>query len=137
MRCFEKLVKSRFLANAVAELTLAREAVKGSVLKDTTPMLSFRAKDRKAFYKMILDFYGLLDEMIDTPRDPNGLYYFQMDGIIFMYAQNKRYLNNAVMYNHNINGDIPVHKTKHVLPNATFHTALIDTRVQFPRRAVN
>lgn len=134
MGCFEKLVKSHFLANVSAELSLARQTVKRLDETQLKPSFVYNKKERKRIYDEFLYQFYVLEDIADNIQEDDTkdlIYYFQLQHIIFIYSQTKRQLNDAVRYSYNLNGDIPFCISRHRLAGRTIYTALIDTRLQF------
>jgi hypothetical protein len=135
MGCFEKLVKSKFLANVSSELRLARQAVLSVTNTNLTPTIYGSKKDRKSLYDDYVYYFYLLEEIVDSLEEPDCvktmIYYIKYDTVMFIYSMDKGQVEDAIRYNYNLNGDIPLYKTKHRLKNKTVYTVLIDTRIRF------
>jgi hypothetical protein len=134
MGCFEKLVKSHFLANVSAELSLARQTIKKKDDTQLEPSFVYNRKERKRIYDEFVYEYYVIEDIIDQLREDDSsdlIYYFQIQHIVFIYSQTKRQLLEAVKYSYNLNGDIPFCMSRHRINGYTLYTALIDTRLQF------
>lgn len=135
MGCFERLVKSHFLANVSAELSLARKAVQSLGQISSTPMLFLNERDKKEVYAELTYQLYLIEDMVDTLRetkeDKRTIYYCQTDSYIFVYSRDKKQVQEAIRYSYNLNGDIPLCKARHRVFGKYVYTALIDTRIQF------
>lgn len=136
MRCFENLVKSRFLANVSKELEMARRTLE-SASHPLLPDDFVFNKDLKRFLydECVFEFF-LLEEIADTveemtEEDKEMIYYIQLQELVFIYSAKKAQLEDAVRYTFNVNGDLPLYKGKHRIKGITFHTAIIDTRFSF------
>lgn len=140
MGCFESLVKSHFLANVTKELSLARNALQSMNLTQLPIALPNNKKVRKDVYDDYVYYYYLIEEMIDTLKESTSadtIYYMQMDHIIFVYTLDYSQFKDAIRYSHNLNGDIPYHKSKHRIAGCTMYTALYDTRLCFTPFSIN
>lgn len=134
MGCFDRLVKSHFLTNISAELSMARQTVKSMGHPYLAPMHYFNKKAKKQVYNDVLYYNYLLEDMMTTMAGYIGtemIFYFQLDNIIFIYSESKKQIDEAIGYTYNINGDIPFHRSRHRIEGITIHTALIDTRLKF------
>lgn len=134
MRCFESLVKSKFLANVSNELSLARQAIR--TMSQTAFPTNFYCdkRDRKALYDEYVYQYYLLEEIkdtIDNTIDPELIYYVQYDHIMYLYSLVKNQVTDAATYNYNIHGILPLYRGRHRIDGYTVYTALLDTRLTF------
>lgn len=140
MGCFEKLVKSNFLANISDELSMAREAVKSMSLNSLPPQIFPNKKDRKALYDDYVYEYFLMEEIEDTINegmDPKFVYFMQVDDFIFVYSHNHQQVVDSIQYAYNLNGDWPIYKARHKFGSVTIHAALLDTRFEFIPTSLN
>jgi hypothetical protein len=134
MGCFDRLVKSHFLANVSAELSMARQTVKLMSHPYLAPMHFFNKKAKRVVYKDVLYYNYLLEDMVATMAGFEGtdmIFYYQLDDTIFIYSESKKQLNDAIKYTYNTNGDIPFHRARHKIDGRIVHTVLIDTRLKF------
>lgn len=136
MRCFEKLVKSRFLANVSKELEMARRTLESASQPPLPTEFIFDKETKKMLYDHCLYEYFLLEELSDTvdemtEDDLNMIYYIQLPEFVYVYSHKKAQVDDAVRYTWNVNGDLPLYRTKHRIKGVNFHTALIDTRLNF------
>jgi hypothetical protein len=136
MRCFEKLVKSRFLANVSKELEMARRTLESASHPLLPDDFVFDKGIKKLVYDQVAYEYFLLEELSDTvdemtEEDNEMIYYIQLPDLVFIYSAKKAQLKEAVRYTLNVNGDLPLYTTKHRIKGLTFYTALIDTRYKF------
>lgn len=134
MRCFDRLVKSHFLANVSSELSMARQTVKSMSHPYLAPMHFFNKKAKKEVYDDVLYYNYLLEDMATSMAGFEGtdmIYYFQLDDIVFIYSESKKQIDEAIGYTYNVNGDIPFHRARHKIAGLIIYTALIDTRLKF------
>lgn len=134
MRCFESLVKSKFLANVSNELSLARQAVR-SMSQTLFPATHFADKrDRKKLYDDYVYQYYIVEEIRDSLKestDPDIIYFLQLDHMTCFYCLTKSLVTEAVMYNYNLFGYIPIYNGRHRIDGYTVYTSIIDTRMSF------
>jgi hypothetical protein len=136
MGCFESLVKSHFLANVSIELSLARKTLKNINLTQ----LPTSKKERRELYDEYVFQYYLLEEMEDTLKeieDVDEVYYMQLDHIVYIYTLSYTQFKDMLQYSFDMNGDIPIFKTKHRIKGHTMYAALFDTRINFTPFSVN
>lgn len=135
MGCFEKLVKSKFLANVSSELKLARQTVLSVTNTNLTPIIYGSKKERKRLYDDYAYYFYFLEEIFDSLNEPDCvksmIYYIKYDTVAFIYSMDKGQVEDAIRYNYNCNGDIPLYRTKHRINNKTVYTVLLDTRLRF------
>ena len=99
MGCFEKLVKSKFLANVSSELRLARQAVLSVTNTNLTPTIYGSKKDRKSLYDDYVYYFYLLEEIVDSLEEPDCvktmIYYIKYDTVMFIYSMDKGQVEDA------------------------------------------
>ena len=138
MGCFERLVKSKFLANISSELSLARTKIQVVDPAQFPSMIHFEKSAKKRIYKDYLYFYFLMEEMSDSViesinenSDPDTLFCIEADHIVFIYSNNLNQVKEAVKYSYNTSGLIPIYRSKHKIKDKVMYTALMDTRILF------
>ena len=130
MGLFKDLIKSKFLANAVSELALARN----SLLKNEPLFINqythiFNTEMKKDVYDYYLNAYGFAYDLVDASYEEDDMiYYIHEEDMIFIFSRSKRQIDNSIKYSFNINGDIPVYRGKHRVKSRLVHTVLIDTK---------
>lgn len=133
MGCFSQLVQSKFLSRAKEELLSAQRKLKAgdAPLFDST--LLFDEKDKKQVYDTYIWDYDLLAEIEEmeegAPKDV--IYYIQEDYLLFIYSRTRKLINEAILYSYNVNGDIPLCRSKHTINKCVYFTVLIDCRINF------
>ena len=140
MGCFEKLVKSKFLANVSSELSLARERIQTADLAQFPAIHCFNKVEKKLVYDDYIYHYYMLEEILDSIKESlakDTLFYIEVDHITFMYSANQNQVKEAILYSYNVNGLIPLYKGRHRLDGVTMYTAMIDTRIHFTPVAPN
>lgn len=133
MSCFNQLVQSKFFSRASEEFASAQRKLKaGQDLRFDTTLL-FDKKDRKYVYETYVWDYYLLAEIEEmgenSPKDV--IHYVQEDHILFIYSRTKKLIDEAILYSYNVNGDIPLCKSKHIVNGCAYFTVLIDCRICF------
>lgn len=135
MRCFEKLVKSKFLANISAELKLARQTMLSTSNSSLVPVLLYSRKERKNLYDDYVYYYYFLEEIqqsvVEPTHEKSIIYYVKYENVLFIYSADKSQVDDAIRYSYNVNGDIPLCRSRHKIANTTIYTALMDTRIRF------
>lgn len=134
MGCFERLVKSRFLANVSAELQMARQTLQLMSHSSMDIMLTFDVKDRIHIYETFSEENNILEEISESLSESDGIdyiYYAVVDDFVYAYSRSLKQLKEAVRYSYNLNGDMPLYMTNHIIDGVKVYTALIDTRIQF------
>lgn len=96
----------------------------------------FDKETKKMLYDICLYEYFLLEELSDTvdemtEEDLGMIYYIQLPEFVFIYSNKKAQVDDAIRYTWNVNGDLPLYRSKHRIKGLNFHTALIDTRLSF------
>lgn len=134
MGCFEQLVKSKFLANVSKELRMARQVLHSMSQTHFPAIVPGTVEERKDLYKEYVYHYFLdkeIKESLSEDDDPVNIFYVQLDHIVFIFSLRKDQVTEAVTYNYNVSGFIPLYTGKHYYGGYTIHTALIDTRISF------
>lgn len=133
MGCFSQLVQSSFLSRAKEELLSAQRRLKTGEAPLFDSTLIFDKKDKKYVYDSYVWDYNLLAELEemedDTPKDV--IFYIQEEHILFIYSRTRKLIDEAIWYSYNVNGDIPLCRSKHVIRGRTYFTVIIDCRIHF------
>lgn len=140
MRCFDKLVKSHFLANVSEELSLARQALESMSSTCLDLNLVFNQKEKRIMYENTLSHFQLLEEVADSMLggfDKISIYFVEIDTLHFMYSLDQRQIKDAIKYRYNVNGEIPFYAGRHKVNGQTVYTLLYDTRMGFDPIAPN
>jgi hypothetical protein len=144
MGCFERLVRSKFLANVSSELSLARERILVTDQAQFPATINFDKSAKKSLYKDYVYFYYLIEEMSDSVEEAlnenlaaDTLFFIEVDHISFVYSTDHNQVREAVKYSYNTNGLIPIYKGRHKVRDKIMYTALMDTRIQFTPIAPN
>lgn len=145
MGCFDKLVKSHFIANASTELKLARQTIMSSSQSNFTSAFLFNKKERQLEYDNFIYQWYILEEIEaslnaqKTQEDINKLVFFLMiEDAIITYSLSKTELKLVEDYGFIINGDIPLCKSKHKIKKGmVVYTMINDKRFQFTPPTAN
>ena len=132
MGCFDKLVKSHFLANVSTELELARRTLRSMSLSAFPTDIPGDINARKQIYNDYISQYYIFEELNDIMiEDPNKdiIHFLQLDHIILICSRAKNQVTEAIKHSYNVNGDLPFYRGKHRIQGYTIHTVLIDTRI--------
>lgn len=132
MRCFEKLVHSRFLQNVSQELSMARQTLQS---KSHTQLTFFFERDlRKRVYDDFVYYFYVREEIANSLKDwdhPDSLYFFEADEYLFAYSKKKSQIVDALKYNYNQTGQMPFYVGKMHINKVTVYTLLVDRNFQF------
>jgi hypothetical protein len=132
MGCFDKLVKSHFLANVSTELELARRTIQSMSQYAIPADILACKKARKQIYDNYISQYYVfeeLSEMLEEDSQKNMIHYLQLDHIVLICSRVKKQVTEAMLHSHNVNGDLPFYRGKHYIQGYVIHTVLIDTRI--------
>lgn len=143
MKCFEQLVNSKFLGQVSEELRRAQRVLqRGDVVSLFDPPTIYASKaDRRYIYDCYVEDFGLIEELYDK-EDPeynmkDVIFYIHDEPILFIYSRSKKLITEAIKYSYYVNGDIPLHTTKHTINGKVWFTTMIDTRIPFPASSPN
>ena len=139
MKCYKQLVNSKFLAKASKELQYAQSAAY-SEASFFEPQITFNKSTRRRIYDDYVQYYDLLKELQDTHDlvdNKDLVFYIQEDNVLFVYSRSKSIIKEAVLYSYNVYGNVPLHKSRHIVNNHTWFTLLVDTRFEFPGSSPN
>ena len=135
MGCFEKLVKSNFLANVLSELSLARRTLKSMSQTNFPASILANNQDKKALYEEVVYQYYLLEAVAESLEEMGDskslLFYINIDHGIFVYSRTKSQIDEAIRYAYNVSGDFPFYRGRHKIKNNIVHTVMFDTRITF------
>lgn len=139
MGCFDSLVKSHFIANASVELKLARQTVKLSSQPAFTAAFLFNKAERQAEYDNFVYQWYILEEIESSLLAEGKLedvsrvvFYMKLEEVTFIYSLSKVELKKVENYSFEVNGDIPLCRSKHkIKKGVTVHTMILDNRLQF------
>ncbi len=139
MNCYQSLVANKFLANAPAELSSAKRILLTTATMAThqSPKHIFNPADAEALYYSIGNRLGFFDEIYKIKPQPNKIYYLNYDVYMMICSRNKRILDAAILAAHNVNGDVPIFRKKHMIYRKTLHVALFNTNFTVPPASLN
>jgi len=139
MGCFDSLVKSHFIANASVELKLARQTIKLSSQPAFTAAFLFNKAERRAEYDNFVYQWYILEEIESSLLSQGKLedvsrvvFYMKLEEVTFIYSLSKVELKKVEDYGFEVNGDIPLCRSKHKIKKGMIvHTMILDNRLQF------
>jgi len=139
MGCFDSLVKSHFIANASVELKLARQTIKLSSQPAFTAAFLFNKAERRAEYDNFVYQWYILEEIESSLLSQGKLedvsrvvFYMKLEEVTFVYSLSKVELKKVEDYGFEVNGDIPLCRSKHKIKKGMIvHTMILDNRLQF------
>jgi len=96
---------------------------------------TYNKADRKYIYDCYLEDYMLIEELVEQFESgqeyKDVVYYMQESYILFIYSRSRKLIKEAISYSFNVHGDIPIHKSRHIIHGKAWFTALVDTRMPF------
>lgn len=139
MGCFDSLVKSHFIANASVELKLARQTIKLSSQPAFTAAFLFNKAERRAEYDNFVYQWYILEEIESSLLAQGKLedvsrvvFYMKLEEVTFIYSLSKVELKKVEDYGFEVNGDIPLCRSKHKIKKGVIvYTMILDNRLQF------
>ena len=139
MGCFDSLVKSHFIANASVELKLARQTIKLSSQPAFTAAFLFNKAERRAEYNNFVYQWYILEEIESSLLAQGKLedvsrvvFYMKLEEVTFVYSLSKVELKKVEDYGFEVNGDIPLCRSKHKIKKGVIvYTMILDNRLQF------
>ena len=138
MNCFTTLVTNKFLANARDQIIDARARIISEVApspENNTHI--FDRNERQQIYYTIGNMYGFFDQLYQIEFETNKIYYLNYDSYLMIVTRNKPLIDSAIQAAHNVNGDIPLHRTKHRFNNKMVHCVLFNTNFTIPPASLN
>ena len=139
MGCFDSLVKSHFIGNASVELKLARQTIKLSSQPAFTAAFLFNKAERRAEYDNFVYQWYILEEIESSLLAQGKLedvsrvvFYMKLEEVTFVYSLSKVELKKVEDYGFEVNGDIPLCRSKHKIKKGVIvYTMILDNRLQF------
>ena len=129
MSCYHKLVQSKFIGNAPAELQQARMALGMSAPKPLTHSYGLGRRVKRVVYNKYLEYYELLSYPAEVSDEfYHDLHYIKVDHLLFAFSGKKAHIDNACDHSYKVNGDIPYYRTQHLINGRVFYAVLIDIR---------
>lgn len=137
MSLFRDLITNKFLANAPGELQRAKAIISE---QETENFHSFVLEEKKQLYYFYYEdaefFLDLMD--ISLEDDDKELIYIVNKGtLMFCFSPSKKQIDETIMFCHNLNGDIPIHRTKHLIEGKYVYTVMFDTSFVLPAQSPN
>ena len=133
MNCFKTFVGNKFMADAPFEILKAKR-----LLIDDHPIFgdefkhSFDKNHNQQAYYHVGNSLGFFNELYNIDVNNKRLYYLQYDRFLMIACRSKRLIDSAIRAATNVNGDVPIYKTKHVIRKVGIHTVLFNTNFTIP-----
>ena len=133
MSCFQSLVGSKFIINALSEIDKAK-----SLINKDCPALSdehthtFDKSLNQQVYYHVGNVLGFFQELYNVDVSSRNLYYLQYDRFLMIAGRSKRLIDSAIRAGMNVNGDVPIYRTKHTIRKVGIHTVLFNTNFTIP-----
>jgi len=128
MNCFKELVNSKFIANALTEILVAKKRLISDVhMPGNTNTHSFIAADKKQTYYFAGNELGFFYKLYQLNITAHRIYYMQYEHYLMIASSSKKLLNTAMISSLNVNGDCPIYRATHILNKRRIHTALYNT----------
>lgn len=133
MSCFQSLVGNKFMADAPFEILKAKR-----LLVNEHPIFgdeykhSFDKNQNQQAYYHVGNSLGFFNELYNIDVKSRRLYYLQYDRFLMIACRSKRLIDSAIKAAANVNGDVPIYKTKHVIRKVGIHTVLFNTNFTVP-----
>jgi hypothetical protein len=147
MGCFNNLVKSTFLKNALNELAEAKQKLEYEQVEEQNNLSFLDVIDRKIGYKLFVRRYEIFEYVKEelTTRlieDKHlGALLIQIDdkhdGVIFCFSANINTIKKVINHYYNTDGILPYHCGKHRLLGRTIHTVLLNVKTTYPPTSLN
>ena len=135
MSLFRDLVSNKFLANAPGELQRAKSVFDQSVVDN---FHSFDLDEKKFLYYAYFDDAEFYKDLAEISFDDGDLIYIVNKGaLMFCFSISKKQIDETIKFCYNLNGDIPIHRTRHLVDNRYVYTAMFDTRFTIPPQSPN
>jgi hypothetical protein len=138
MKCFATLVDSKFLANARTQMIDARARIVSEVAPTPENNTHFFDRNtRQQNYYTIGNMYGFFDQLYSLDIVSNRIYYLNYDCYMMIMSRNKPLVDSAIIAAHNVNGDVPLFRTKHKFNGKLVHCVLFNTNFTIPPATLN
>ena len=133
MSCFQSLVGNKFMADAVAEILSAKHRLAKDypIFGDEHTHTFDKSLNQQAYYH-VGNTLGLFQELYNINVESKNLYYLQYDRFLMIAGRSKRLIDSAIKAGMNVNGDVPIYRTKHTIRKVRIHTVLFNTNFTVP-----
>ena len=138
MSCFQSLVGNKFMANAPFEILKAKRVLVSEhpIFADEFKHTFDREINQQAYYH-VGNSLGFFNELYNIDINSKRLYYLQYDRFLMIACRNKRLIDSAIRAGMNVNGDVPIYRTKHTIRKVGIHTVLFNTNFTIPSVSPN
>jgi len=133
MSCFQSLVGNKFMIDAPSEILKARhQLTKDHPVFSDEHTHSFDKNQNQQAYYYVGNTLGFFQELYNIDVKSRNLYYLQYDRFLMIAGRNKRLIDSAIRAGMNVNGDVPIYRTKHTIRKVRIHTVLFNTNFTIP-----
>lgn len=138
MSCLNRLIDSNFLKSARAELLDAQLVLydEDTIKHNTACYYADKQLAKEAYYN-VCNVLGFFDVLYNIDPDQKGIYQAHVNQYTFICCRSLANLRLGLQYLNRSTGDIPIHKSKHVIDGKTIHTALFDASLVLPAISPN
>lgn len=137
MSLFRDLIANKFLANASGELQRAKAIISEQEIDNFHTFILEEKKELYYFYFEDAEFYRDLMDISLEEAEKDLIYIVNKGTLMFCFSMSKKQIDETIMFCHNLNGDIPIHRTKHLLQGKYIHTVMFDTSFILPPQSPN
>lgn len=135
MSLFRDLIANRFLANASGELQRAKSIISEQEIDN---FHTFALEEKKQLYYFYFEDAEFFKDLMDISLDETELIFIVNKGtLMFCFSMSKKQIDETIMFCHNLNGDIPIHRTKHLIQGRYVYTVMFDTSFVLPPQSPN
>lgn len=133
MSCFQSLVGNKFMIDALSEIGKAKSLIvkEYPALSDEYTHTFDKNLNQQAYYH-VGNALGFFQELYNIDVSSRNLYYLQYDRFLMIAGRSKRLIDSAIRAGMNVNGDVPIYRTKHVIRKVGIHTVLFNTNFTIP-----
>jgi hypothetical protein len=133
MSCFQALVGNKFMADAPFEILKAKRLLVNEhpIFGDEFRHTFDKNLNQQAYYH-VGNSLGFFNELYNIDTNSKRLYYLQYDRFLMIACRSKRLIDTAIKAATNVNGDVPIYRTKHVIRKVGIHTVLFNTNFTIP-----
>jgi len=133
MSCFKALIDNKFMTNALTEISKAKDLIvkEYPALCDEHTHVFDKNLNQQAYYH-VGNSLGFFQELYNIDVSSRNLYYLQYDRFLMIAGRSKRLIDSAIRAGMNVNGDVPIYRTKHTIRKVGIHTVLFNTNFTIP-----
>jgi hypothetical protein len=126
------------MANACVEILKAKRLlIEDTIMIGGGTSHTFNKARNKQTYYEVGNMLGFFQELYGIDLKKDRVYYLQYDKFLMVVSNSKKLVDSAITASHNVNGDVPIHRGKHVINKMIVHTVLFNTDFTLPPPSVN